>query len=120
MKKIKRVFTLLLALIILTTTCSVSVFAANDDNEIDIMPGFQSVYEYGDVNMDLNLDIMDATRISMYLVSLETFNKTQIKLSDVNGDGVVNVMDVTYIQMILAEMKEHKYSDIVYLPILPI
>lgn len=119
MKKIKNILALLLALTILTTTCSVSVFAV-DDNEIEIIPGNQSVYEYGDVNMDMNLDIMDATRISMYLVSLMNFDKTQKELSDVNGDGVVNVMDVTYIQMIIVGLKDHRYSDIVHLPILPI
>jgi hypothetical protein len=96
------------------------VFAVDDNNEVEIMPDVKNVYEYGDVDMDLKLDITDATKISMYLVSLTKFNKTQIELSDVNGDGVTNVMDVTYIQMIIAGLKDHKYSDIIYLPILPL
>ncbi len=120
MKKIKNILAILLTLAFFATACSVNVFAASDDNELDIIPDTKNVYEYGDVDMDLTLDITDATQISMYLVSLVKFNKTQKQLSDVNGDGVINVMDVTYTQMILVGLKDHKYSGIIYLPIVPV
>ena len=120
MKKIKNILTLLLALTIFASTSSFGVFAANDNNEVEVIPDNKNVYEYGDVNMDLTLDITDATRISMYLASLVKFNKTQKQLSDVNGDDQIDVNDVTYTQMIIARMVEHKYSDIIYLPIVPV
>ncbi|MEE1061416.1 MAG: dockerin type I repeat-containing protein [Ruminococcus sp.] len=120
MKKIKNILALLLALTIFATTCSFSVFAANDNDEVEIMPENKNVYEYGDVTMDLSLDITDATRISMYLVSMVKFNKTQKQLSDVNGDEQIDVKDVTCTQLIVARMMEHKYSDIIYLPIVPV
>ena len=119
MKKMKNILALLLTLAFFASACSVNVFAALDDNEAEIIPDVQNVYEYGDVNMDLSLDINDATRISLHLVSLVKFNKTQKQLSDVDGDGTIDVKDVTYTQMIIARMLEHKYSNIIYLPIVP-
>ena len=118
MKKMKNILALLLALTIFATS-SFAVFAADDD-EVEIIPGTQNVYEYGDVNMDLTLDITDATRISLYLVSALKFNKTQKQLSDVNGDNQIDVNDVTYTQMIVACLLEHRYSDIIYLPMVPV
>lgn len=120
MRKIKNILAIFLVLAVFATACSVNVFALSNDNDVDIISDVQNVYEYGDVNLDLNLDISDATRISLYLVSLVRFNKTQKQLSDVNGDGDINIIDVTYTQRIIADFEDHKYSDIIYLPIVPV
>ncbi len=58
----------------------------------------------GDVNMDGDVDIQDATLLQICLAEMTALNDDQFKLADVNQDGFVNVRDVTAIQRIVAEM----------------
>ena len=58
----------------------------------------------GDVDMDGDVDIQDATLLQICLAELTALNDDQFKLADVNQDGFVNVRDVTAIQRIIAEM----------------
>ena len=58
----------------------------------------------GDVDMDGDVDIQDATLLQICLAELTALNDDQFKLADVNQDGFVNVRDVTAIQRIVAEM----------------
>ena len=58
----------------------------------------------GDVDMDGDVDIQDATLLQICLAEMTALNDEQFKLADVNQDGVVNVRDVTAIQRIVAEM----------------
>ncbi|MBQ1943697.1 MAG: dockerin type I repeat-containing protein [Ruminococcus sp.] len=58
----------------------------------------------GDVDMDGDVDIQDATLLQSCLIEAKTLTDEQFKLADVNQDGVVNVRDVTAIQRIVAEM----------------
>ena len=58
----------------------------------------------GDVDMDGDVDIQDATLLQSCLIEAKTLTDEQFKLADVNQDGVVNVRDVTAIQRIIAEM----------------
>ena len=59
----------------------------------------------GDVDMDGDVDIQDATLLQRCLAEMTALNGDQYKLADVNQDGFVNVRDVTaIIQRIAAEM----------------
>ncbi len=58
----------------------------------------------GDVDMDGDVDIQDATLLQSCLIEAKTLTDEQFKPADVNQDGVVNVRDVTAIQRIVAEM----------------
>ncbi len=58
----------------------------------------------GDVDMDGDVDIQDATLLQSCLIEAKTLTDEQFKLADVNQDGFVNVRDVTAIQRIVAEM----------------
>ena len=58
----------------------------------------------GDVDMDGDVDIQDATLLQRCLAEMTALNDDQFKLADVNQDGFVNVRDVTAIQRIAAEM----------------
>ena len=58
----------------------------------------------GDVDMDGDVDIQDATLLQICLAEMTALTDEQFKLADVNQDGVVNVRDVTAIQRIVAEM----------------
>lgn len=52
----------------------------------------------GDVNLDGNVDIKDATEIQKYAVELVKLDNVQFANADLNGDGTVNINDATEIQ----------------------
>jgi hypothetical protein len=52
----------------------------------------------GDVNHDGIVNVVDATLVQKYVVSLVEFDSETLKVADVNGDGEVNVVDSTLIQ----------------------
>lgn len=52
----------------------------------------------GDVNHDGIVNVVDATLVQKYVVSLVEFDSKTLKVADVNGDGEVNVVDSTLIQ----------------------
>lgn len=53
---------------------------------------------WGDVDMDGDVTISDATEIQKYLVELVTFTDEQFLAADVNNDGEVNITDARLIQ----------------------
>lgn len=61
-------------------------------------------YKLGDVNMDGDVKIEDATYIQMYSAQLNMPVKFSKALADVNGDGNINVMDATYVQIMLTHI----------------
>lgn len=62
----------------------------------------KSSYQIGDVNMDSDVDIMDAVAIQKHLVGKKKLTDAQLALADVNGDDDVDIMDATRIQKYLA------------------
>ena len=60
-------------------------------------------YSIGDVNLDGNVNILDATEIQKHSVELISLNETQLKLADVNHDGKVDILDATEIQKIIVQ-----------------
>lgn len=68
-------------------------------------------YKNGDVNMDKNLTIKDATLIQRHIVHLVTLTDEQAQLADTNLDGMVNIMDVTKIQKVVAQIEEMPIED---------
>lgn len=54
-----------------------------------------------DVNLDGNVDVVDATAIQKYCAGLAEPSLLQQRLADTNADGAVNVADATYIQNLL-------------------
>ncbi|MBQ2944886.1 MAG: hypothetical protein IJD93_09425 [Ruminococcus sp.] len=61
-------------------------------------------YELGDVDLDGEITIMDATSVQMYLAEKTEFVPEQIALADTNNDSVVSIMDATKIQMFVAQL----------------
>ncbi|MBQ8000986.1 MAG: dockerin type I repeat-containing protein [Ruminococcus sp.] len=88
----KRIWAVILAIVILFA-CSAVVLAAEDD--LEIMP---ATFAIGDVNMDKDINIKDATVIQKYIAKLETLSDIQLFLADADLDGNVNIKDATYIQ----------------------
>lgn len=59
-------------------------------------------YPLGDVDLNGEVEIDDATLVQKYLASMISLTDEQVKLADMNGDGELNVDDVTAIQKYLA------------------
>ena len=58
----------------------------------------------GDVNMDGNVNVKDATLIQKYAARLESLSSAQLALADTNKDNNVNVKDATQIQKLVAKL----------------
>ncbi len=84
--------------IALLFACSAVVFATGDDLEIMPSVGFR----IGDVNMDKDINVKDATLVQKYIAMLETLSDDQMILADADIDGDVNIKDATYIQKMVA------------------
>jgi predicted alpha/beta superfamily hydrolase len=61
-------------------------------------------YGNGDVNLDKNLSIKDASLIQRSIAKLTELDETQKKLADFNMDNFVNIKDATKIQKVIAEI----------------
>ncbi len=60
---------------------------------------------FGDVNLDGNVKIQDATLIQKYLAKLSDLNEQQLTTADVTEDGKVNIKDATAIQKYIAKIQ---------------
>lgn len=63
-------------------------------------------YLYGDVNLNLRLDISDSTLIQQSLASLITLSDTQKKAANVNDNTHIDISDATLIQQRIAHIVE--------------
>ena len=75
-----------------------------DDGSIDVVLNILPEYQIGDVDLDGNVSINDATLIQFYLAELETLSEQQLLLADTNGDGEVTINDATHLQEYLADL----------------
>lgn len=76
------------------TTSPATTQPSNDNNN-------DTSYMIGDVNLDGHVDVIDATEISKYIVSISTLSDVQRELADYNHDGEINVVDATEIQKLV-------------------
>lgn len=75
-------------------TAPVTTQPSNDNNN-------DTPYMIGDVNLDGHVNVIDATEISKYIVSISTLSDVQRELADYNHDGEINVVDATEIQKLV-------------------
>ena len=59
-------------------------------------------YQNGDVNMDGDIDVTDATLISEWLGHTIVLSNAQNLLADANYDGTISIQDATYIRKLIA------------------
>lgn len=76
------------------TTSPATTQPSNDNNN-------DTPYMIGDVNLDGHVNVIDATEISKYIVSISTLSDVQRELADYNHDGEINVVDATEIQKLV-------------------
>lgn len=80
----------------------VSVCALEDDLEILPADG----YDVGDVDMDGNISILDATKVQMHLARLVVLMSPELELADTDFNGIVSISDATKIQLYLVGLTE--------------
>ena len=61
----------------------------------------------GDVDLDGDITVMDATLVQKYIVKLEELDNTQLCNADVDGDGIITVADATEIQKIVVGISQN-------------
>ncbi|MBQ7133952.1 MAG: metallophosphoesterase family protein [Ruminococcus sp.] len=64
----------------------------------------EEAFEIGDVNLDGNISVIDATCIQRHLARLMILEKENLNYADVSGDGVVSITDATLIQQYTAQI----------------
>ena len=62
-------------------------------------------YKLGDADLSGEVEIVDATTIQRYLVSMITLSDSALKASDVDKDSDVTILDTTFIQRFLINIK---------------
>lgn len=61
----------------------------------------------GDVDLDGDITVKDATIVQKYIVKLEQLDNTQLCNADCDGDGDITVADATKIQKIVVGIGEN-------------
>lgn len=85
-------------LFVLMAVSVFSAFAVEDETKNALV--------YGDVNIDGDITVIDATDIQKYIVGLEEFTEDSKSVADVDSDGVVSVMDATSIQKYIVGLED--------------
>lgn len=88
MKKISMIF----FAVIFISSCAMSVSA------------IPAMHYYGDVNLDRNVDVLDATLIQYHVSEIKQLSLLEQDLADVDDDGKVTIADATMIQRKSAKM----------------
>ncbi len=63
-------------------------------------------FEFGDVDMDKSVTVMDATLVQRHVAKLDELSCVRQELADVNSDGNITVIDATIIQRFVAKIIE--------------
>lgn len=63
-------------------------------------------FQYGDVNMDGNINVVDASLIRGYITHIYELTSQQVILADTNGDGKITDEDATCIQCYHVGLKD--------------
>ena len=58
----------------------------------------------GDIDLDGELSVIDATEIQMYIAKLKQLSDEQLAVSDTDKDEEISVLDATQIQRYLAKL----------------
>ncbi len=103
---LKKILAIIIAGVMILSMGAVVAFADEDDTEI-----ITGDFPHGDTNLDLKVNIKDATLIQKHLAKIKTISQPQLELSDVDGKEGVNIKDATHLQKWLAGLAE----ELIYL-----
>lgn len=97
----KKFVSILLAVVMVISVCSIWVSAENVELSDVSVP---HPYYCGDVNRDLSIDILDVTEVQLAIAKEIELIEISCQLADVDGDGEVTILDVTMIQRYVAKL----------------
>lgn len=83
----------------LTVVCDDGSFAYSA-----LSASFATSFNRGDVGLNGEIDIMDATIVQRYIASIQKLDTDALALADADFDAVVSVLDATYIQRYIAKL----------------
>ncbi len=129
MQKTRKLISMLLAVMMVLSMCTVGMFSASalpEDAIINDVEGDASgidgdVYGLmGDADANDKINVKDATQIQKFAAKLITLDEKCEALADVNLDDKVNVKDATAIQKWVAKYDvEEPINCVVYIPAVP-
>lgn len=73
------------------------------DTSVSAVTGIRIVL-YGDVDMNGEVNTMDATEIQLYLADMKDLTLEQLYAADVDGNDDISIVDITYIQQYIAQI----------------
>lgn len=103
MKQITKYISILLVAVMLIGMIPYAAFAESTPDFADAESNDNAVYLLGDVDLDGDVNVKDATLLQRYLADLVELNEIQMILANVEGTGIT-VTSVTWIQKYAAEL----------------
>ena len=96
-KSLKKLFSIILSVLMILSMLPFTVTSVSAKATADI-------YLLGDVNMDNDITIRDATITQLTIAGYETLNDEETYLADCNGVKGLQISDATYIQLYVARL----------------
>ena len=84
--------------------CDVTGIAGFEKVSVNASTAFVGDVTLGDVNMDGDITVVDATEVQKYVAQLVAFTNDQFTAADVDHDGTITVKDATTIQKFVVNL----------------
>lgn len=84
--------------------CDVTGIAGFEKVSVNASTAFVGDVTLGDVNMDGDITVIDATEVQKYVAQLVAFTNDQFTAADVDHDGTITVKDATTIQKFVVNL----------------
>lgn len=84
--------------------CDVTGIAGFEKVSVNASTVFAGDVTLGDVNMDGDITVIDATEVQKYVAQLVAFTNDQFTAADVDHDGTITVKDATTIQKFVVDL----------------
>lgn len=84
--------------------CDVTGIAGFEKVSVNASTVFVGDVTLGDVNMDGDITVIDATEVQKYVAQLVAFTNDQFTAADVDHDGTITVKDATTIQKFVVDL----------------
>ena len=84
--------------------CDVTGIAGFEKVSVNASTAFVGDVTLGDVNMDGDITVIDATEVQRYVAQLVAFTNDQFTAADVDHDGTITVKDATTIQKFVVDL----------------
>ena len=78
------------------------VLGADNNSFINLYIDLHEV-NYGDINQDSSINVLDINMIINHLIEYTSFSEFQLILADMNNDAIINVIDIIEIILIIIE-----------------